>query len=100
MKEKPVNIYVIALDEAVLSDKKFSAMNPNYIEGKPCVYVGSTALTPDERFQRHKDGIKANKYVFNGENSRAIPNGIAPLSSEIGIAARITTAASLLKDTK
>lgn len=30
---------------------------------KPCVYVGCTGLTPEERFARHKAGIRASTYV-------------------------------------
>ena len=37
--------------------------NPNYITGKPCVYVGMTGLDPDIRFDKHKAGIQSNRYV-------------------------------------
>ena len=37
--------------------------NPNYSPGKPCVYVGMTGLDPDVRFDKHKAGIQANRYV-------------------------------------
>ena len=37
--------------------------NPTYKLGKPCVYVGMTGLSPDELFDKHKAGIKSNKYV-------------------------------------
>jgi len=56
------NIYVIALDKEVLNIKKFRDRNPNYIEGKPCVYVGMTGKSPEERFKQHKSGYKASKY--------------------------------------
>lgn len=29
----------------------------------PCFYVGSTWRTPDERFDQHKQGYKANRYA-------------------------------------
>ena len=39
------------------------ARNPHYrrrvLFGKPCVYVGQTALDPEERFRQHKSGHKA-----------------------------------------
>lgn len=60
---KTHNIYVIELDPTVLEKKKFREANPQYIEGKPCVYVGMTGLTPQERFKNHKDGYKANKFA-------------------------------------
>ncbi len=34
------------------------AANPNRDPGKPCVYVGMTGLTPEERFANHKAGPK------------------------------------------
>ena len=35
------------------------AANPNRRRGEPCVYVGMSGLTPEERFANHKQGIKA-----------------------------------------
>jgi len=32
-------------------------------DGKPGYYVGMTGLTPEERFAKHKAGIRANRYV-------------------------------------
>ena len=57
------NVYVVELSMAVLSERKFRRCNPNYIEGKPCVYVGMTGLDPDVRFDKHKAGIQANRFV-------------------------------------
>ena len=56
-------VYVIELDKAVLLDPKFARKNPDYRPGKPCVYVGMTGLTPEIRFEQHRVGIKACKYV-------------------------------------
>lgn len=57
------SVYVIDLDPAVLLESRFLARNPGYVKGNPCVYVGSTALTPEERFVRHKGGRKSNRYA-------------------------------------
>ena len=57
------NIYVIELDKRVLDKKKFREANPHYIEGKPCVYVGMTARTPEERFEQHKSGYRSSRIV-------------------------------------
>ena len=57
------NIYVIELDKEVLGKKKFKDANPDYIEGSPCVYVGMTSKSPEERFKRHKEGHKAARIV-------------------------------------
>ena len=57
------NIYVIELHEEVLNDKKFLEKNPNYTPGKPCVYVGMTARSPEERFNQHLSGYKSARIV-------------------------------------
>ena len=51
-------IYVIELNKNVLKDKKFREANPDYKEGKPCVYVGSSAKTPEKRFEEHITGAR------------------------------------------
>ena len=58
------NVYVIELSKDVLFEGKFKKCNPNYIAGKPCVYVGMTGLDPDVRFDKHKAGIQSNRYVM------------------------------------
>lgn len=62
-KEQTYRVYVIELDPDVMSKTRFAKANPDRREDKPCVYVGSTVLTPEERFQRHLEGRKASKYV-------------------------------------
>lgn len=57
------NVYVVDLDPAVLKVRAFRARNPNRRKGMPCVYVGMTGLPPGERFQNHKAGVKANRFV-------------------------------------
>ena len=53
---KTFSIYVIELDKSILNLKKFRLENPEYIVGKPCVYVGYTSKTPEERFKEHITG--------------------------------------------
>ena len=36
----------------------------HYDAMKPCVYVGMTGIAPDLRFDKHKAGIQANRYVM------------------------------------
>ncbi|OGA71520.1 MAG: hypothetical protein A3G27_16380 [Betaproteobacteria bacterium RIFCSPLOWO2_12_FULL_66_14] len=57
------SVYVVELSKDVLLEPKFRRANPGYDPAKPCVYVGMTGLTPDERFDKHKAGIKANRFV-------------------------------------
>jgi hypothetical protein len=57
------HVYVIELSKDVLYEAKFKKANPEYDYGKPCVYVGMTGLDPDVRFDKHKAGIQANRFV-------------------------------------
>ena len=57
------SVYVIRLRAAVLKNRRFRAANPSYVKCSPCVYVGATGLTPEERFGNHKSGHKANYYA-------------------------------------
>ena len=57
------HIYVVELSKDVLYEPKFKKANAGYQFGKPCVYLGMTGLDPDTRFDRHKAGIQANKFV-------------------------------------
>ncbi len=57
------HVYVVELSSDVLGEPSFRKSNPDYIFGKPCVYVGMTGLSPDVRFDKHKAGIQANRFV-------------------------------------
>lgn len=57
------SVYVVLLSQDVLYEPKFVKCNPNYDPDKPCVYVGMTGQSPDIRFDKHKAGLKANRYV-------------------------------------
>jgi predicted GIY-YIG superfamily endonuclease len=57
------HVYVVELDPAVLNLARFRRSNPERDMLKPCVYVGMTGLTPEERFAKHKAGVRANRYV-------------------------------------
>lgn len=57
-------VYVVELDRKVLEERKYRRANPRYVPGKLCLYVGSTALSPEERFRNHLIGHRANRYVY------------------------------------
>lgn len=59
--KKTHSIYVIELDKGILKNKAFLKMNPNYDDSKPCVYVGMTSKTPEQRFLEHTDGLRTKK---------------------------------------
>jgi hypothetical protein len=52
-------LYVIRLDPSVLKIARFRNANPDHRPDKPCVYVGSTGIDPERRYEQHKAGIKA-----------------------------------------
>ena len=50
------------LDKAAGKLRKVRLANPDRDLEKPCVYVGMTGLTPEDRFANHKAGIKASLF--------------------------------------
>lgn len=56
-------VYIIDLKKAVLKSGRFRAANTDYIEGKPCVYVGSTAMEPANRLEQHLMGYRSNTFA-------------------------------------
>ena len=57
------SVYVVLLSKDVLYEAKFRRCNPDYDLSRPCVYVGMTGQSPDVRFDKHKAGLKANRFV-------------------------------------
>lgn len=57
------SVYVVELSDAVWNEPRFRKANPDYVLGRPFVYVGMTGLHPDVRFDKHKAGIQANRFV-------------------------------------
>ena len=64
MRRHHHHVYVIELSPDVIYEARFRKANPDYMRDKPCVYVGMTGLNPDLRFDKHKAGIQANRYVL------------------------------------
>jgi hypothetical protein len=63
-KSPSYHVYVVLLNSDVWdNEKKFREENPNAVPGNPCLYVGQTGKTPEERFQDHLNGYKSSKYV-------------------------------------
>jgi hypothetical protein len=52
------SVYVVLLDPAAGRLRAVRATNPRRDPKKPCVYVGMTGLSPEERFENHKQGIQ------------------------------------------
>ena len=51
-------VYIIELDKEFALTKKAREANPKQNLKKPCIYVGSTWKTPEERFQEHMKGAR------------------------------------------
>jgi hypothetical protein len=73
------NVYVVLLDPAVKKLRKVRAVNPQANPQKPCVYVGMTGLTPEERFANHKAGLKS-ALVVKRHGLRLLPELYAHLN--------------------
>lgn len=67
------NVYAIELSRDVLQHSRFVGANPFMRADKPCVYVGSTYLTPEQRYQQHLDGYKSNRYAHELRHSAEAP---------------------------
>jgi hypothetical protein len=58
------NLYVVELRSEIFeNERRFSEANPQWSPEKPCVYVGMTGLSPEERFQKHLQGEKDARFV-------------------------------------
>ena len=77
--EQHHNVYVVLLSDAVSLIRKVRAHNPKRSPKKPCVYVGMTGLTPEERFANHKAGTKA-AWVVKRYGLRLLPELYAHLN--------------------
>ena len=52
----PYSVYVIGLRPEVLGKKRVADEHSDRREDKPCVYVGQTARTPEDRCSQHLAG--------------------------------------------
>ena len=59
----PYSVYVIELRSDVMEKRTFAGKNADRREDKPCVYVGQTAKTPEERFAQHLAGMRSSRIV-------------------------------------
>ena len=85
------HVYVVELSKNVLNEPRFRKCNPGYGEGMPCVYGGMTGLDPDVRFDKHKAGIQANRFVTQ-YGRRLLPDlydGFNPMGYEEAVVREI-----------
>ena len=72
-KSKLCRVYVIKLEDAVRKENKVREANPDANPKMQCVYVGSTAKTPAERFKVHKAGGKQSSSIVRKYGRRLVP---------------------------
>jgi len=51
-------VYVIELHKAFAETSKAKQANPKARNDKPCIYVGSSLRTPEDRFHQHINGAR------------------------------------------
>lgn len=73
------HVYVVLLDPAVRRLRGVASSNRNAQPHQPCVYVGMTGLSPEERFENHRQGIKA-AYAVRRYGLRLLPELYAHLN--------------------
>jgi hypothetical protein len=73
------HVYVVELAPTVLAEWRFRRRNPQYVDGRPCVYVGMTGLAVATRFANHKRGHKGNVFVLK-HGTRLLPELFAHLN--------------------
>ena len=73
------HVYVVLLHPEAARIRKVLAENPKRDPKQPCVYVGMTGLTPEERFANHRAGIKA-AWVVKRFGQRLLPELYAHLN--------------------
>ena len=88
-------VYVIELDAAVRQRRRLQRLNPDADPEMPCVYVGMTGLTPEERFENHKSGYRASSVVreFGIRLLPELSEGLSNLTYELALRAEADLAA-------
>ena len=72
------HVYVVELDPALCATRGCSSRN-----GRPPVYVGQSANSPEARFAQHKEGYKASRFVrdFGVRLLPRLSKGYGPFTS-------------------
>jgi len=72
-RAKSCCLYVIELADEARTIKRVREANPNANPKMKCVYVGSTARTPEQRFEVHKAGGKQSCSIVRQHGRRLVP---------------------------
>jgi hypothetical protein len=80
--QRQYRVYVIRLKDSVWArSRKYRDANPQYVEGSPHVYVGSTGKTPEQRFAKHMAGGKGSSRLVKRFGKRVFEWACADLPS-------------------
>jgi len=71
-------VYVIGLKKEVTSNKRFMLKNPDYIKGKPCVYVGSSSKLPEIRAEEHRTAKRNKRGKLYNKFAHEYYDGLRP----------------------
>lgn len=66
-------VYVLELDREAADTKKARELNPDADPELPCVYVGQSSLTPEERLERHLAGVRSSSSTVHEHFKRMLP---------------------------
>jgi hypothetical protein len=72
-RDKCCCVYVIELSDEARTVKRVMEANPNANPKMKCIYVGSTARTPEQRFEIHKAGGKQSSSIVRDHGVRLVP---------------------------
>jgi hypothetical protein len=61
--KKTHSVYVIELDPAIREEARARRDNPEADPEMPCVYVGQTSKSPEERLKQHLAGYRCSKWA-------------------------------------
>jgi hypothetical protein len=64
-EQRDHHVYVILLHSDVLNGYRGQMINPDARRDMPCLYVGLTGFSPEERFRHHKSGRLPSREVQN-----------------------------------
>lgn len=81
-KKKHYHVYTVLLDETVARSRKALELNPERNPEFPCIYVGMTGLTPEDRFKNHMEGRKSSGWVhkYGIKLLYALTEGLNPMT--------------------
>ena len=91
------SVYVIELDARVWNHTRFREANPGHDITKPCVYVGMTGLSVEQRFANHRRGHKSNAFVakYGVRLLSALYRRLNPMRYELARLTEVTLAQRL-----